>query len=79
MYFKLGLALETQHQRIPALSVLGDGRVELGETLQARQLVQDKPYRLLVRLGRIQEPQHQQVDPEAMKRAERVALGRAAK
>ena len=48
---KLGLALEAKHQRVPAFAVLSDSRMELRQTLQARQLIQDKPYRVLV-LGR---------------------------
>ena len=44
---KLGLTLEAEHKRILALAVLGDGRMELRELLQTRQLVDHKPDRLL--------------------------------
>ena len=61
--FKLGLALEAKHDRIPALAGFGDGGVELRKFLQARQLVDDEPHPLL-RLGRlIQQAQHQPVNP----------------
>ena len=49
-HLKLGLALESKHERVLALPVLGDGGVELRELLQAGQLVDHKPYRLLSRL-----------------------------
>ncbi len=61
--FKLGFALESKHDRIPALAGLGDGSVELRQLLQARQLVDDKPHTLLRLRGLIQEPQYQPINP----------------
>src|SRR5581483_2125428 len=53
--FKLGFALKPQHDRVPALACFGNGRMELGEFLQARQLVDDEPYSSLCFLRLIQE------------------------
>ena len=61
--FKLGLALEAQHDRIPALACFGDRRVELRKFLQAGQLVDDEPHALL-RFGRfIQQAQYEPINP----------------
>ena len=45
------LSLEAEHERILALPVLGDSGMELRQLLQARQLVDHEPYRLLGLVG----------------------------
>jgi hypothetical protein len=62
-HLKLGLTLETKDKGVLCLSVLGDRSVKLWETLQTRQLVQDKPDRMLALFRLIQETEHKQVDP----------------
>ena len=71
---KLGLALEAKHKRVLRFPVLGDGGVELRQALQAGQLVQHKPDRVLAFLRFIQETQNQQVNPQTMQRTQCLAL-----
>ena len=61
--FQLGLALETQNDRILALAIFCNGRVELRQLLQTRQLIDHEPCPLLAILRFVQEAQDQQVDP----------------
>src|ERR1700744_2821865 len=75
--FQLGLTLESKNKRIFALSVFGDGRVELWQSLKAGKLIKDKPYGRLVFFRGPQKPQTQPVNPEAMQRLERVPFGGA--
>ena len=66
----LAASLEPKNDRILRFPVLGDGRVKLRETLQAGQLIDDKPDRLLIGHRLIQEPQNQRIDPQADERAQ---------
>jgi hypothetical protein len=60
---KLGLALETKHDWIPALAGFRDSRMKLRKFLQAGQFVDDKPHPPLG-LGRfIQQAQNQPINP----------------
>src|SRR5208283_4648495 len=52
--FQLRLPLETQNHRVLALPIFGNSRMELGELLQACQLVDHKPCALLSVLRLVQ-------------------------
>ena len=73
--FQLGLALETQNEWVAGLAILGDGGVQLWQLLQAGQLVDDKPHRMLLGLGRAEQPQNEHIDPKTVQRTERFAFG----
>src|SRR5438876_1218796 len=62
--FQLAPALESEHNGIVRFPVFGDGRVELRQTLQARQLVEHEPHWPRARLATIHQPQHEDVEPQ---------------
>ena len=70
-------ALKSENERVLGFPVFGDGGMELRQPLQAGKLVQNEPYRSLIVLRRGQQPHNEQVDPKAMQRPQRLALGRA--
>src|SRR5579875_2983274 len=61
---QLRLTLKAEYKRVFALPVLGNRSVQLRETLQGRQLIEDKPYRRLVLFRGAQQTQNQPVNPE---------------
>src|SRR5258706_7352559 len=63
--FELAAPLKPEHDGIVRLPVLGDGRVELGQPLQARELVEDKPHGPMAWLPAVHQPQYQHVEPQA--------------
>src|SRR6202034_2200554 len=73
---QLGLSLKSENERVLGFPVFGDGGMELREPLQAGKLVQNEPYGSLFVLRRGQQPHDEQVDPKAMQRPQRLALGR---
>ena len=75
---KLAASLETEDHWVVRFPVLGDRGVQLRQTLQARELVQDEPRRMRPGLPLIHQAQHQQVQPQAGERDEpRACFGRA--
>src|SRR5581483_5433716 len=63
---KLGLALEAKHDRIPAFASFADGRVELGQLLQARQFVDHKPHAPLSLSRLVQETYNKPINPQTL-------------
>lgn len=65
---ELAPSLEPQDNRIVRLPVLGHGRVELRQALEAGELVEDEPHRSVGLLTAGHQAQHEHVEPEAGQR-----------
>src|ERR1035437_8685789 len=75
-HLKLSLPLKAKYKRVPALPVLRNCCVQLGQALQAGQFVEHKPDGCLVLLRRGQKSHDQQINPKAMQRTQRLAFCR---
>jgi hypothetical protein len=68
--FELAPSLESEHDWIIGRPVFRHRRVELGQPLQTRELVQHQPHSSMTGLTAVHQPQHQHVQPETRERHE---------
>jgi hypothetical protein len=74
-HFQLGLALETQNDGLRDLRFSVMAVCSCGSLLQAGQLVDHKPHRMLVRPGRTEQAENEHVDPKTVQRTKSFAFG----